>query len=148
MFKKKFEYSDVTFHESQVKRRREKKNGLLQFSMNGPSITYCPSFILTAHPLYEGNSKSNGIFKISPQSLITLLFPSVSRFPVFEFSYGSAYSVVYVRHNFWKVYARWIAEELSTQHKAQMLDITSKYFAHYRNEGDGFLQKIVTVDET
>jgi hypothetical protein len=61
---------------------------------------------------------------------------------------GSAYSILHDRLDFRKVCASWVPKNLSVQHKAQRLEISSKNLASYRREGDGFLQQIITADET
>jgi hypothetical protein len=61
---------------------------------------------------------------------------------------GSAYSVVHDNLQFHKVCARWILKELTDEHKRMCLDSCSHHLACYREEGDNFLQWIVTGDET
>jgi hypothetical protein len=63
-------------------------------------------------------------------------------------SNGSAYSVVHDNLQFHKVRARWVPEQLMDEHKRTCLDICSCRLAHYREEGDSFLQRIVTGDGT
>jgi hypothetical protein len=61
---------------------------------------------------------------------------------------GSAYSVVHDNLQSHKVCARWASKELTDEHKHTCLDICSCHLARYREEGDNFLQMIVTGDET
>jgi hypothetical protein len=63
-------------------------------------------------------------------------------------SIGSAYSVVHDNLQFHKVCVRWVPVELTGEHKHICLDICSCYLVRYREEGDNFLQQIVTGDET
>jgi hypothetical protein len=58
-----------------------------------------------------------------------------------------AYSVVHDNLQFLKVCATWVPKELTDEHKSMHLDIGSRHLARYR-EGDNFLQRIVTGDET
>ena len=39
-------------------------------------------------------------------------------------------------------------KELTEEHKRKCLDVCSRHLAHYREEGNNFLQQIVTSDET
>jgi len=63
-------------------------------------------------------------------------------------SVGSAYSLIHDSLKFSKVCARWVPKELTEDHKRKHLDICSRHLACYREEGDNFLQQIVTGDET
>jgi histone-lysine N-methyltransferase SETMAR len=63
-------------------------------------------------------------------------------------SIGSSYSVVHDNLQFHKLCARWVPKELTDEHKHMNLDICSRHLACYREEGDNFLQRIVTGDET
>jgi hypothetical protein len=63
-------------------------------------------------------------------------------------SIGSACFVVHDNLQFHKVCARWVPKELTDEHKHMRLDICSHHLSHYREEGDNFLQRIVTGDET
>ena len=44
--------------------------------------------------------------------------------------------------------SRWVPKELTEEHKRKCLDVCSRHLAHYREEGDNFLQQIVTGVET
>jgi histone-lysine N-methyltransferase SETMAR len=63
-------------------------------------------------------------------------------------SVGSAYSLIHDSLKFSKVCARWVPKELTEERKRKRLDICSRHLARYREEGDNFLQQIVTGDET
>jgi hypothetical protein len=63
-------------------------------------------------------------------------------------SIGSAYSVVHDNLQFHKVCARWVPKALMDEHKRMRLDVCSHHLAHYHEEGDNFLQRIITGDET
>ena len=61
---------------------------------------------------------------------------------------GSAYSLIHDTLKFSKVCARWVPKELTEERKLKRLDVCSRHLASYREEGDNFLQQIVTSDET
>jgi hypothetical protein len=63
-------------------------------------------------------------------------------------SFGSASSVVHDNLQFHKMCVRWVPTELTDQHKRMRLDIRSCHLVCYCEEGDTFLQWIVTGDET
>jgi hypothetical protein len=63
-------------------------------------------------------------------------------------SIGSAYSVEHDNLRFHKVCARWASKELTDEHKHMRLDICSHHLVRYLEEGDNFLQRIITGDET
>jgi len=63
-------------------------------------------------------------------------------------SVGSAYSLIHDSLKFSKVCARWVPKELIEERKRKRLDVCSRHLARYREEGDNFLQHIVTGDET
>ena len=63
-------------------------------------------------------------------------------------SVGSAYSLIHDSLKFSKVCARWVPKELTEEHKRKRLEVCSRHLACYREEGDNFLQQIVTGDET
>ena len=63
-------------------------------------------------------------------------------------SVGSAYSLIHNSLKFCKVCARWVPKELTEERKRKCLDVCSQDLARYREEGDNFLQQIVTGDET
>ena len=63
-------------------------------------------------------------------------------------SVGSAYSLIHDSLKFSEVCARWVPKELTEEHTRKHLDICSQHLACYREEGDNFLQQIVTRDET
>ena len=63
-------------------------------------------------------------------------------------SVGSAYSLIHGSLKFSKVCARWVPKELTEECKRKHLDICFRHLACYREEGDNFLQQIVTGDET
>jgi len=61
---------------------------------------------------------------------------------------GSAYSLIHDSLKLRKVCARWVCNELTEELKCKRLDVCSRHLAHYHEEGDNFLQQIVTGDET
>jgi len=65
-----------------------------------------------------------------------------------QISHGSAYEIIHNRLGFHKVCARWVPKQLSILHKQMCLDICQQNLDHYDKEGDAFLDRIITVDET
>ena len=63
-------------------------------------------------------------------------------------SVGSAYSLIHDSLKFCKVCARWVPKELTEERKCKRLDVYSRHLACYREEGDNFLQQIVSGGET
>ena len=63
-------------------------------------------------------------------------------------SHGSAYEVIHNRLDFHKVCARWIPIQLTMLHKQMHLDICQQNLDRYDKEGDAFLDRIITGDET
>jgi len=63
-------------------------------------------------------------------------------------SVGSAYSLIHDSLKFSKVCSRWVPKELTEECKRKHFDVCSRHLDHYREEGDNFLQQIVTGDET
>jgi len=59
---------------------------------------------------------------------------------------GSAYSLIHESLKFSKMCARWVPKELTEKRKR--LDLCFWHLARYREEGDNFLQQIVTGYET
>jgi len=62
-------------------------------------------------------------------------------------SVGSTYSLIHDNLKFSKVCAMWVHKELTEERKRKRLDVCSRHLARYREEGDNFLQQIVTGDE-
>jgi len=65
-----------------------------------------------------------------------------------QISHGSAYEFIHDILGFHKVCARWIPKQLTMLHKQTRFDICQQNLDHYDKEGDAFLDKIVTGDET
>ena len=61
-------------------------------------------------------------------------------------SVGSAYSLIHDILKFSKVCARWVPKELTKGCKRKPLDDWSRHLARCREEGDNFLQTVVTGD--
>jgi hypothetical protein len=68
--------------------------------------------------------------------------------PLNIISIGSGYSVMHGNLQFHKACARWVPKELTDEHNRMYLDIYSCHLACYCKEGDNFLQRIITGDET
>ena len=63
-------------------------------------------------------------------------------------SVGSAYSLIHDSLKFSKACARWVPKELTEECKRKCLDVCSRHLTRYREEGDNFLQQVVTGDKT
>ena len=63
-------------------------------------------------------------------------------------SVGSADSLIHYSLKFSKVCSRWVPKELTEECKRRHLDVCSRHLACYCEEGDNFLQQIVSGDET
>lgn len=63
-------------------------------------------------------------------------------------SHGSAYDIMHHRINFHKVCARWIPKQLDDEHKWNHVRICQHLLDRHANEGETFLQRIITGDET
>jgi hypothetical protein len=63
-------------------------------------------------------------------------------------SQGSACSLVHDNLGFHKVSATWVPKHLTEEHKHNQLDICSCLLERYSREGDNFLNRIITGDET
>jgi len=62
-------------------------------------------------------------------------------------SVGSAYSLIHDSLKFSNVVSRWVPKDLTEERKRKRLDVCSQHLARYREEGDNFLQQIVTGGE-
>ena len=65
-----------------------------------------------------------------------------------QISHGSAYEIIHSRLGFYKVCARWVPKQLIMLHKQTHLDICQQNLDRYDKEGDTFLDRIITGDET
>jgi histone-lysine N-methyltransferase SETMAR len=63
-------------------------------------------------------------------------------------SQGIAYSSVHYILGFHKVAARWEPKHLTEEHKRNRQHICSSLLERYSREGDNFLNRIITGDET
>ena len=66
----------------------------------------------------------------------------------FEISHGSTYAIIHKRLGFRKVCARWVPKELTEEQKNNRVAICQRLLDRYANEGEAFLTRIVTGDET
>ena len=81
--------------------------------------------------------KENHRFTISD---LSSKFPQISRSLLHE--------IVSEKLNFRKLCARWVPKTLTEQHKKQRQGSVLNFLTHYNKDGDDFLSKIVTGDET
>ena len=63
-------------------------------------------------------------------------------------SQGTAYSLVHDILGFHKVAARWVPRHLTEERKHNRQHICSSLLERYNREGDNFLNRIITGDET
>jgi len=66
----------------------------------------------------------------------------------FEISHGSACDIIHNRLGFRKFCAKWVPKELTKEQKNNRLAICQRLLDRYANEGEAFLTRIVTGDET
>jgi hypothetical protein len=66
----------------------------------------------------------------------------------FNMSYGSAYNIVHNDLGYRKVCSRWVARQLSDDHKRAQQTISQEHLDHHAGEGDAFLHRTVTGDES
>jgi hypothetical protein len=63
-------------------------------------------------------------------------------------SHGSAHHIIHDVLQFHKVSARWVPRQLTLELKERHVDVCQELLRRYETEGDGFLQRIVTGDES
>jgi len=63
-------------------------------------------------------------------------------------SHGLAHHIVHDVLQFHKLSARWVPGQLTTELKERHVDTCQEHLRLFEAEGDGFLGKIVTGDET
>ena len=66
----------------------------------------------------------------------------------FNMSHGSAYNIVHNDLGYRKVCSRWVQRQLSHDHKRAQQTICQEHLDRHAHEGDAFLQRIVTGDES
>ena len=65
-----------------------------------------------------------------------------------DISHGTVYAIVREKLHFSKVSCRWVPKMLTDDHKMQRLMASRASLRRYKKEGDAFLSRIVTTDET
>ena len=65
-----------------------------------------------------------------------------------DMSHGSAHHIVHDVLQFHKVSARWVPRQLTAELKERRVDVCQELLKRFEAEGDGFLGRIVTGDET
>ncbi|KYO21352.1 histone-lysine N-methyltransferase SETMAR [Alligator mississippiensis] len=63
-------------------------------------------------------------------------------------SAGSIHAILHDHLNYQKVCARWVPKQLTDVHKRQRVEVCTQLLQHLQDEGEGFLSRIVTGDET
>jgi hypothetical protein len=69
-------------------------------------------------------------------------------FVAFNMSHGSGYNIVHNDLGYRKVCSRWVPRQLSDDHKRAWQTICQEHLDHHAREGDAFLHRIVTEDES
>jgi hypothetical protein len=67
---------------------------------------------------------------------------------IHNMSHGSAHHVIHDVLQFHKVSARWVPWQLTPELKRRRVDACEELLQRLEAEGDGFLSRIVTGDET
>jgi histone-lysine N-methyltransferase SETMAR len=98
----------------------------------------CPSLV-TADLLDQVNEKirENRRFTVSELSTHFLLI-----------SHSLLHEIVMEHLHYHKLCARWVPKMLTDDHKTKCMGVALNFLVRYRNEGDEFLNHIVTGDET
>jgi hypothetical protein len=65
-----------------------------------------------------------------------------------DISHGSAHHIIHDALQFNKISAKWVARQLTPELKQRPVDACQKLVRLFKVEGDGFLARIVTGDET
>ena len=65
-----------------------------------------------------------------------------------DMSHGSAHYIVHDVRQFHKMSARWLPRQLTAELKERRVDACQEHLKRFEAEGDGFLGRIVTEDET
>jgi len=65
-----------------------------------------------------------------------------------DMSHGSAHHIVHDIPQFHKMSARWVPHQLTAELKERCVDACQELLKHFEVEGDGYLGRIVTGDET
>ena len=63
-------------------------------------------------------------------------------------SYGSVQTIIKKKLKLHKISARWVPRILNANHKAVRSEISQKLLDHFAAEGDSFLMRILTCDES
>jgi len=66
----------------------------------------------------------------------------------FNMSHGCAYNIVHNDLGYRKVCSRWVPRQMSDDHKCTWQTICQEHLDHHACEGDAFLHRIVTGDES
>ena len=67
---------------------------------------------------------------------------------ILNMSVGSVYAIVHGKLKFSKVSARWVPKQLSAEQQQKRLQVCGELRLRYEYEGDDFLSRIITTDET
>ena len=65
-----------------------------------------------------------------------------------QISFGSAQEIIHEILGYNKVSARWVPRQLTEEHKRRRMEICQTLLNRYNNEGEAFLSRIVTEDES
>ncbi|XP_052818502.1 histone-lysine N-methyltransferase SETMAR-like [Mya arenaria] len=64
------------------------------------------------------------------------------------YSFGTVQRVITEQLNMKRVSARWIPRLLTDEHRTKWINASRKFLKRYRREGEAFLNRIITCDET
>ncbi|XP_035221949.1 histone-lysine N-methyltransferase SETMAR-like [Stegodyphus dumicola] len=65
-----------------------------------------------------------------------------------DISHGSVHKITADQLQFYKVCAQWVPRLLTVEHEGKRIEIALKFLQCYQKEGNEFLDKIVTGDES
>jgi len=65
-----------------------------------------------------------------------------------DISVGSAHHIIHDELKFRKVFARWVPKRLTPEMKERRVDVCQELLCRYEADGEAFLQRIVTGDES
>ena len=86
--------------------------------------------------------------RITVEEIAQQLDTSTGTAQQLDISTGTAHHIIHEVLKFSKVSCRWVSKILTPEHKQNRLDISRKLLDRFHKEGETFLQRIITCDET